>query len=185
MHADQDASQAAAAGFGSTSSRFGDTSSSSPGPGRYSCCTASVHHGSRPTAHTYPSSTQHHYHTTAAARHACWCLSLQWFVTCLLCCCIVLCLCATGKYTADQADSIAADAARKTAAASRRGVFGSAAERFMSGSAGDSSPVAAAAGVTAAGSAASSQLGPGAYEVDCGVSTRVAAAAARPSPVSL
>jgi hypothetical protein len=32
-HADQDASQAAAAGFGSTSSRFGDTSSSSPGPG--------------------------------------------------------------------------------------------------------------------------------------------------------
>jgi hypothetical protein len=80
---------------------------------------------------------------------------------------------------------MAADAARKAAVASRRGVFGSAAERFRQGSAGACSPVAPAAVVAAAGSGASSQLGPGAYEVDCGVAKRVAAAAARPSPVSL
>ncbi|WIA38900.1 hypothetical protein OEZ86_002173 [Tetradesmus obliquus] len=119
VHADQDAGQTAA-GFGSTSNRFGDANVNSPGP---------------------------------------------------------------GKYSADQAASMAADAAKKAAAASRRGVFGSAAERFSSGSnCGANSAVAAAASGATAGGGACSALGPGAYDVDCGVARHVAAAAARPSP---
>jgi hypothetical protein len=119
--------------------------------------------------------------------HGCWFLPPQCSVACLLQIVCVLhgALLAAGKYTADQAASMAADAAKKAAAASRRGVFGSAAERFSKGSAGVSNQVAAAAIIPAAGSGSSSQLGPGAYEVDGGVAKRVAAAAARPSPVSL
>lgn len=101
--------------------------------------------------------------------------------------CVVLCRFVTaGKYSADQAASMAADAAKKAAAASRRGVFGSAAERFSSGSnCGANSAVAAAASGATAGGGACSALGPGAYDVDCGFARHVAAAAARPSPVSV
>ncbi|KAF6262766.1 hypothetical protein COO60DRAFT_571321 [Scenedesmus sp. NREL 46B-D3] len=118
--AEPDAGQAAAAGFGSTSSRFGDTNSSSPGP---------------------------------------------------------------GKYTADQAVSMAADAARRAAAASRRGIFGSAAERFSSGiSSAAISPGAAAGVMAGADGAAGSLVGSDACTIDCGAATCMAAAAARPSP---
>jgi hypothetical protein len=90
-----------------------------------------------------------------------------------------------GNYSADQAASMAAEAAKKAANASRRGIFGSAAERFSSSSAcGANNPVAAAASCIAASSGGCSPLGPGAYEVDCGVARHAAAAAARPSPVS-
>lgn len=86
---------------------------------------------------------------------------------------------------------MAAEAARKAAAASKRGAFGSATDRFAAqssgGGGGAEGPVAAVVAAAGGGGAAAvgaTRLGPGCCKVDCGVAKEVAAAAVRPSPVS-
>lgn len=79
--------------------------------------------------------------------------------------------------------SLSSEVARKTAAASKRGAFGSASDRFAAAAAGTSSSGADTALAAIAGGTAAA-VGPGQYQVNSGIARSVAAAAVRPSPVS-
>lgn len=78
------------------------------------------------------------------------------------------------------------EVARKTAAASKRGVFGSASDRFTAAGAATSSSGTdpALVAVTAAGSAGDAAVGPGQYDVGSEIARSAATAAARRSAVS-
>jgi hypothetical protein len=82
-----------------------------------------------------------------------------------------------GKYTTDQLLSMSAEAAKRAAAASRRGAFGTAA------SSRSFSVIDTCFGY--GGSSTGAAPGPGCYDVRAGLSEKAATAAARPSPVSL
>lgn len=95
--------------------------------------------------------------------------------------CVLYVRLSAGKYTADQLMSMAADAARRAAAASKRGAFGSASRgRQQHHSVLDECLGFGGAG---GGSSSSSGPGPGCYNSKTGLAERVAAAAARPSAV--
>jgi hypothetical protein len=86
-------------------------------------------------------------------------------------------LCLPGKYTTDQLLSMSAEAAKRAAAASRRGAFGTAVSSGRS-----LSVVDQALGF---GGSGPHVPGPGCYDVRVGLADSVAAAAVRPSAVSL
>ncbi len=97
---------------------------------------------------------------------------------------------AAGGYAHDRVASLASEVASKTAAASKRGAFGSASTRFANGGAGSSSgsggPDAALASMIAGGAAvaAGDVIGPGRHHVDGSIAQKAAAAAVRASAVS-
>ena len=87
--------------------------------------------------------------------------------------------CLSGKYTTYQLLSMSAEAAKRAAAASRRGAFGTAVSSGRS-----LSVVDQALGFGSSGSGPHVP-GPGCYDVRVGLADSVAAAAVRPSAVSL